>query len=65
MRRSIYIITIVFLTIVSVFNCSNEEEDFDTPSELYGLTQEDINEALQIHNNARKDVGISNLNWSE
>ena len=65
MRRSIYLITIVFLTIVSILNCSNEEEDFEVPNELYGLTQEDINEALQIHNNARKDVGVSNLNWSE
>ena len=65
MRDSIYLTTIVFLTILSVFNCSNEEEDFANPNELYGLTQEDINEALQIHNNARKDVGVSNLNWSE
>ena len=54
MRDSIYLTTIVFLTILSVFNCSNEEEDFANPNELYGLTQEDINEALQIHNNARK-----------
>ena len=49
----IYLITVVFFTIVTVFNCSNQE-DFETPNQLYGLTQDDINQARQNHNNSTK-----------
>ena len=53
MWRLIYLITVVFLTVLTDFNCSNQK-DFETPDQFYGLTQYDINEAKQNHNNATK-----------
>lgn len=58
--------SLLILMIVSLTSCSNDLENTDENLniELYGLTQDDINEALKIHNNARSDVGAPDLKWS-
>ena len=53
------------LCLILILSCSKENEN--TTVDLlnrYGLTQEDIDQALLIHNNARSEVGVSALKWS-
>jgi hypothetical protein len=61
MEKLYFIIVIVLL-----ISCSKEleSEEVNLGTELYGLTQEDINQALIIHNNARADVKVPDLKWS-
>ena len=53
---------IVPLLLLFLINCSKDSDELTI--NLYGLTQEDINQALIIHNNARSEVGVANLKWS-
>ena len=61
MKKLLFIIIIVLIS-----SCSkaldNVEENLNI--NLYGLTQDDIDKALIIHNNARSDVDVPNLKWS-
>jgi uncharacterized protein YkwD len=43
------------------FTCSKQNND---SSSILSLTQEDIDKALEIHNDARSDVGVGKLKWS-
>ena len=57
----------LFILMIVLFNsCSNTDENIEGSlnNELYGLTQDDINQALKIHNDARSDVGTDALEWS-
>ena len=48
-----------------IIYCSKDDDSQNiTNDSIYGLTQEDIDQALIIHNNARSDVGVSSLKWS-
>ena len=58
---------LLFILIIVLFSsCSkaldNVEENLNI--NLYGLTQDDIDQALIIHNNARSDVDVPSLKWS-
>ena len=53
------------LCFMLILSCTKENENTSVDSsDRYGLTQEDIDQALLIHNNARSEVGVSNLKWS-
>ena len=48
-----------------IIYCSKDDSSNNNSNDsLYGLSQEDIDQALIIHNNARSDVGVSDLKWS-
>jgi|TARA_B110001469_G_C9622361_1_gene310309 hypothetical protein len=53
---------IVPLLLLFLINCSKDSDELTI--NLYGLTQDDIDQALIIHNNARSEVGVENLKWS-
>ena len=56
---------VIPLCFMLILSCTKENDN--TPadtSDRYGLTQEDIDQALLIHNNARSEVGVNNLKWS-
>ena len=50
---------IVPLLLLFLINCSKDSDELTI--NLYGLTKEDINQALIIHNNARSEVRVANL----
>ena len=53
---------IIPLLLIFLTNCSKDYDELTT--NLYGLSQEDIDQALIIHNNARSEVGVTSLKWS-
>ena len=53
---------IIPLLLLFFTNCSKDSDELTTT--LYGLSQEDIDQALIIHNNARSEVGVISLKWS-
>ena len=53
---------IIPLLLLFFTNCSKDSDELAV--NLYGLTQEDIDQALIIHNNARSEVGVTSLKWS-
>ncbi len=56
---------LLFFSFIFFISCSKDDSDSNpTTDSLYGLKQEDINQALIIHNNARSEVGVPNLRWS-
>tara|TARA_B100001057_G_scaffold129724_1_gene128822 strand:- start:3076 stop:3618 length:543 start_codon:yes stop_codon:yes gene_type:complete len=57
------VVMICFLSFI--IYCSKDDNNQNTSNNsIQGLTQEDIDQALIIHNNARSDVGVSSLKWS-
>lgn len=58
--EKIIILAISFLSL----SCSKDEDENNSTVNLYGLSQEDIDEAMLVHNNARSDVGVEDLKWS-
>lgn len=50
------------LSVFALINCSKEESENATE---YSLVAEDKAAALEIHNRARLDVGVSALQWSD
>ena len=52
---------IIVLLLFSI-SCSKDSDELTI--NLYGLIQEDINQALIIHNNSRSEVRVANLKWS-
>ena len=51
------------LVIILVFSCCSKDSETDS-SNTYGLSQDDIDKAMTIHNNARSDVDLEDLKWS-
>ena len=50
---------IIPLLLLFLINCSKDSAELTI--NLYGLIQEDIDQALIMHNNARSKVGVANL----
>ena len=55
-------IMIFLFSFFVLIHCSKESKDIASE---FALTEEDKAAALQIHNNARTDVGVPPLTWSE
>ena len=53
---------IFLFSFFALIHCSKESKDVASE---FALTEEDKAAALQVHNNARTDVGVPPLTWSE
>ena len=53
---------IIPLLLIFLTNCSKDYDELTT--NLYGLSQDDMGQALIVHNNARSEVVVTSLKWS-
>ena len=53
----------LFFSIFIVFSCSKDDKSSD--EELLSQDNEDVVLALKVHNDARKEVGVNILEWSD
>ena len=53
----------LFFSIFFVFSCSKEDKSSD--EDLLSQDNEDLVLALKVHNDARKEVGVELIEWSD